>query len=497
MRYWNVAVGPSVVLLALAGMASLMLPNYYDAGTLLSIQAPKISSKLIETPSKEDMRERLESVAQNILSRSQLETILNNFDLYPTIGGIGRAELATAKFRSHIGIQPVTTATGVELLQVFKLSFRHSDPLVAYEVIKALSNLFVEESLLGNKNEIEGTEEFLDSELRKARQTLESTEQQVQQFIRENFTRLPEHLDAAIARLGNLQAQLQTNAQVLSANSLRRANLQNELAELNRHIAPANNNPDGAASDTSLEELKETLATLESKYSPEHPDIILTKQQIEALQRQQFSRPKRSRGGRPATSSASALAVRHRINELDVQDSSLQKESTALKEQIAALQKDIEAMPIAEQQLIKIRRDYESIKDNYQKLLAAKSNAALQNSLVRSQKHAQFKIIDPPQPPIFAAGPPRLIISVAGVILSTSCFFAICLLRYFFNFSFKSKEELEKETGLAVIGVIPPMPTNQALSKRQKETILSVLMSALLFAGIAVLIRLTLVDFIG
>jgi uncharacterized protein involved in exopolysaccharide biosynthesis len=173
-----------------------------------------------------------------------------------------------------------------------------------------------------------------------------------------------------------------------------------------------------------------------------------------------------------------------------VQIEALTQENAGLKKEVGQLNKDIKDMPIKDQELIKISRDYANVKENYERLLAAKSDATLQSSLVKSQKDTQFKVLDPPSRPVFPAGPPRIIIAAVGVLAGLALFFAIPVGLFFLNGGFKFREEVEDELEIAVIGIVPPMDTTQAKKLQRRAGATTFVASVLSFFAGSVIIFL-------
>ncbi|MCB0321955.1 MAG: hypothetical protein KDD69_00230 [Bdellovibrionales bacterium] len=495
-RYWRVAWAPALAVASLIGVLSIRLPDYFVSDVLIFIQPQKISSKIVEAPEKEEQQERFEALVQELLSRPRLRAIVDKFDLYPGYEGVVGKELAMKKLREDIQIEPVTSPSGKALAQTFRVSYAHSDANMAYEVTKSLSNLFIEESIITQRSETQGTEEFLDSQLREARQRLEQTEAKVQEFVRRNAGKLPEHKEEAMARLENAQQQFATNGQMISANVARLQYLQQELRLAQTAGVGAQsggNDEDINDPAASLAQLERALVVLKSKYSAKHPDVINTQERISALRSRLKSEGAVSSGQDNAALaglSPVARTLRNDINEVEVQLARMRQENETLKALIAELDADIKTMPLKHQELTQISRDYANVKDAYEKLLAAKEEAALQSSLVRSQKSSQFKIVDPPSRPVVPAGPMRLLIAAGGLVagLAVLCLLPVGL--FFLNDSYKFRDEVEDETGVPVIGVIPPMKTPAAAIARRRAGAMAVVASVVTFFAGSLLIIL-------
>lgn len=497
-RYWRVAWAPALVVLSLVTVLSMRLPDYYLSDVVIFMQPQKISSKIVGAPEKEEQQERFEALIQELLSRTRLSAIIDRFKLYPEYKGIIGKEKALNFFHQAIKVDPMMSPAGKPLNQTFKVSFKHWDAKTAYDVTQALSNLFIEESMLNQRSETQGTEEFLDSQMREARQKLEQTEAAVQDFVRKNVGKLPEHRDQGLVRLQNMQSQMSTNSQMISSNAARVSYLQSELGLTIKEAAASGANPADAAAvdadpETSLAQLKRALVVLRSRYSDKHPDVINTKNRIAMLEAKLASGDTggAKKGGFLFGAGVEGRNIRREIGELEVQTQALRDENKSLKEQIDQLTADIKAMPIKEQELTKINRDYANVKANYERLLAAKEEASIQSSLVRSQKGSQFRIVDPPSRPAIPAGPPRLIVFGVGVAAALLVFLAIPAGLFFFNGGFKFHEEAEAELEIPVIGVVPPMdtPTAKILARRSSAT--TFVASVVSFFGGTLIILLT------
>jgi len=492
-RYWSLSWAPALVISSLILIGGFRYPSYYISDVLISIQQQRLTAKIVEAPSKDDQAERLQALIFEMISRPRLIGIIDQFGLYPGLEGARGREFALQRLRSAIEIIPESSTTGQRLTQTFRLTFTHRDPKTAYEVTKAISNLFIDESILSTKGETEGTVEFLDAQLRAARQKLETMEQQVQAFVRANFGKLPEHLEAGVARLESAQSQLATNSQLITAKTQKLEFLRREMSLESRDIpvyADGSGQPNSGDPAENLAQLESALVVLRSKYSDEHPDVISAKARIAALRARVGEKDSSGKGpkviGRRV--SGEARSVRREIGEIEAELASLNQEDTHLKESIAQLEKDIKEMPIKEQELIKIRRDYDNTKANYERLSAAREDAVLQRDLASSQKGTQFKIVDPAALPMVPAGPPRLMIAGGALAAGLLLLFGLPMALYFMNSSFKSRDEVESELGLSVIGIVPPMDTPRALMQSKRAVSTALVASAVTFVAGSVLI---------
>jgi len=489
-RYWRIAIPPAIVIACLCFLFALKLPNTYSADFLIYIQPQRIPSKMIEAPDSAEMRERLEAHLQEILSRPRLRAIIEQFGLYPDLQGpIGKTK-AVEEFRKAIKIGPAESATGTRLAQTFRIRYSHEDPQLAFEVAQAISDLFIEESLVTRRSETQGTEEFFDAELLAAKKKLETTEGRVRDFVSANFEQLPENIDAAIARLENAQSQLRTNSQLISASQMRLENLRRDYGT-EKTTGAVLTDPTGGANSADpverLAQLESALQILKGRYSNKHPDVVATKKRIASLKAQVG---KSGRKGSKSIRGESGIArgIRREIDDTGVKIAALEQENSDLKQEISSLESNIKIMPVRDEELKKIRRDYNNDQANYQRLLEAKESASLQSNLVKSQKASQFRIVEPAERSHKPTGPNRPLLLGAGLLLSILAGLAIPMLAFLTNGAFKFTGDLEDELGVEVIGVVPVMNSPQQAVENRRVVGFCSFFSLLVLAGGSALI---------
>ena len=471
-RYWKIALIPAVIVGVVVLITGMLIPNYYTSEALMVIQPQRISSEILKRDSrdlKDEIQGMMDDLSTEILSRSRLRSIIDEFNLYPDLQGVEGKETAIRRLKAAITIDPVTSQSGRDFISTYSVSFSHTDPNTALKVTDVISKLFREESSLTKQVAIQGTEEFLEAQLNDAKKKLEVTEDQLQKFERANFGRLPDHLTAAVARLQSMQSQLDNNQKTIESSYQRRQQLRDELANVSKQTILQTGNLDANNPGDSVSQLEAALVVLRSKYSEQHPDVVNTKKRLEGLRAQGGSG--RSGGTRQGTSVANPLAftIRNEMNQLDVQITTLENESKRLKDQVEKLQQDIEAMPIKDQELVKIKRDYANIRDQYDRLSKERERVAMEANMYKNQKGTQLKLVNLAELPIAPAGPPRLLITIGGIIGAVVVFLLVPIGAYYVNGAFKFKNEVESDLGIPVFGVIPPVRGARGLVV--KETI--------------------------
>jgi uncharacterized protein involved in exopolysaccharide biosynthesis len=67
---------------ALVWGASWLIPSTYRSGTLILVEQPSVSAKYVESNIDSDIQHQLDSITQQILSRTRLLRIIDSLGLY-------------------------------------------------------------------------------------------------------------------------------------------------------------------------------------------------------------------------------------------------------------------------------------------------------------------------------------------------------------------------------------------------------------------------------
>src|SRR5580704_13551595 len=159
---------------------SWVLPARYKSGTLILVEQPTMPKDFVAPNLSENLQERLQSITQQILSRSRLLQIANELNLYQKEHSRPSPDEIVERMRKEIEIELVRGADSH--INAFNVYYSAHDPLIAQQVTSKLTNLFINENLEVRQQESEGNTKFLTGQLDSARQSLEVQEQQIRQF---------------------------------------------------------------------------------------------------------------------------------------------------------------------------------------------------------------------------------------------------------------------------------------------------------------------------
>src|SRR2546426_11557385 len=214
--YWHLAVrrkwlilGTVLCSLGVAGILCLVLPKSYRSSTLILVEDQKIPEDYVKAIVGGRIEERLTMIQQQVMSRTLLSRVMEEFKLYQSEVRRYGLETVIEEMRKNVKVETVgTTGARGKSVESFSISFAHEDPMTAMKVTAKLTSQFIEENLKVREQLVEGATEFLEQELRMAKDRLEQKEQAISIFKTKHMGELPQQTDANLHALDRLQTDL-------------------------------------------------------------------------------------------------------------------------------------------------------------------------------------------------------------------------------------------------------------------------------------------------
>jgi protein tyrosine kinase modulator len=460
-------------------IAAWFLPPKYRSETVIIVEQQKIPEQYVVPNVAIDLQQRLQSMTQQILSRTRLLAIIEAFHLYKSGQKTLDPDPLVEQMRKDIKIDLVQAPGRPWELSAFKISYSAATPELAQQVTQKLSSLFIEENLRNRQQLSEDTTQFLESQLEGARKSLAAQEERLRDFKTRYLGELPEQLQTNVQILSGLQSRLQAATDALDQANQQKLYLQSLLTQyktLRTQLAVGHG--DSALNPVSIDEelakLRAQLADLSSRDTPKHPDIVRLRKQIAdaETQKQQMDaqiESAKSGGaldGLGSPQSLSDLQAMSPMLQIDGQIKSNQLEIANRKQEIRHLEGQIEAYqarlnltPVREQQLAAITRDHEQSQTNYESLLNKKMQSQMATNLEKRQEGEQFRVIDPPNLPEKPYFPNRIKFSLLGLITGIVFSLGITAMMEVTDERLKSEDDLLSVTPVPILVAIPLLQT--------------------------------------
>jgi succinoglycan biosynthesis transport protein ExoP len=475
-QYWSVArrrrwwlLLPLFLGWAIIWGVSWLLPTTYRSEALILVEQPKVPEQYVVPNVTVNLQDRLQSMTEQILSRTRLQATINRFQLYPKRTGRIMAFNSgdpIEKMRKDIHIDLVESPGHPGELSAFKIFYSAPSRDLAHQVNSDLTSLFIAENLKSQQQQSEDTTAFLAGQLTRARAELDVQDAKIRTFKTKHFGDLPSQLETNVQILTGMQTQLDNNQRAFEAAKQQKQYLESLLFQ--RTL------PEDV--DKQLLELRTSLAEARSHYTESFPDVVAIKQKIDQTEKlkaeleNEISAKSASNAGVPSVSdsqydsSTTMMQVRSqfKVNDLEIQN--YRRHITETEAQIAIYRERLNMTPATEQELADISREYDEAKSNYNSLLQKQNQSQLATSLEQRQQGQQFRIIDPPSVPDKLSSPDRFRISLMGLAVGAAFGLVLTISMEFADSRIWDERDLEGVvSGLVLVGI--PHLTTQAESR--------------------------------
>jgi polysaccharide chain length determinant protein (PEP-CTERM system associated) len=469
-RRWYILL-PLFACWAIACAGSWLVPSSFQSEALILVEQQKVPEQYVVPNVTVSLQDRLQSMTQQILSRTRLESTINRFHLYETRQGTAFVPTGdpVEQMRKDIKIELVEAPDRPGQLTAFKIRYSAGTPQLAQQVNSELTSLFIEENLKSQQQLSESTTAFLESQLEDARTKLEEQEAKVRAFKASHFGNLPSQMESNVQILSGLQAQLQSAQHALDGANQQKLyleSLQQQYQAIQVSLGNGNSTPTSPDTlDKDLTDLRRQLQEARLRYTEDYPDVVQLKDKIAKMEKlKQDINAEIAANAKPAKTTsdvdpAAAVSVEHgstspmmqiqsqlKANSLEIQN--YQQREKQIESDIASYQARLNLTPETEQELADISRGYEESKANYDSLLQKQNESQLATSLEQRQQGEQFRILDPPSLPTRPSAPNHLFISIAGLILGFVV--GACLTAYLEMTDVRVRQEKDLEDAVPI-----------------------------------------------
>jgi polysaccharide chain length determinant protein (PEP-CTERM system associated) len=479
-RKWFIII-PLCITLTVGLFYTLTANKTYEASTLILVQPQRVPSNYVRSVVTSSITQRISTISQQILSRSNLEKIIDQFGLFENNPDM-YLEDKVASMRKRIQVRVERERHGAE---AFSIVFKGSDPQRVMRIANTLASFFMDENLKVREAQAVGTSEFLDSELEKTRKKLEMREKQLAAYREKYLGGLPDELETNLRTLDRLQRQLSAKQDQLKQ-------AKDSLSLLETQVAQARAMADQAMSDqfSSLDFEADTMGgeseneqklaaarkqydALLLKYTKKHPDVMKLGKIIEKLEKtieeeKKAAEKKAAEEGKNAEHSDNggvsaempdfaAMQQGVQIKQIKNEIREIQSDIAKLERQMKIYQQRVEDTPKRELELQALQRDYANIQKVYNSLLDRKLEAELSVNMEKKQKGEQFRILDHARLPEKPISPNVKLLFLMSIASGLGIGGGAVFLLEMFDTSIRREEQIEKELGLSILAVIPPL----------------------------------------
>ncbi len=477
-RRWLIVI-PLCFFLTIGLFYTLTAPKTYKASTTILIQPQKVPTDYVQSIVTTDIGQRINTISQQILSRTNLEKIIKKYGLLKESPGMYQEDrVNSVRKRVAVTQQSSSRRQGTE---AFSVSFSGSNPDIVMQVANELAGFFMDENLKAREIQAIGTSEFLESELEKIKKKLEDREKALAEYRAIYMGGLPDELETNLRTLDRLQLQHTDALNALRDNQNAANFLKNQISRL-KEMSQSGSGAAALQSDGTFvgmpalstteqqyELEKRQLDELLLKYTTKHPEVIKFSKSVAKLEQKIKKGKEEKQIARSGSNSASEsthagsandnvlFQQKLQLKQMEMEVLSIKTTIQKIKQAMLVYQKRVEDTPKREQELQSIQRDYNNIRESYSSLLARRLEAELAVNMEKKQKGEQFRILDHARLPEKPTSPDVRMLFMLSLAIGFGIGGGIIFLLEFLNPVIRSEEQIEVEIGLPILASIPPL----------------------------------------
>jgi uncharacterized protein involved in exopolysaccharide biosynthesis len=456
----------AVVIFALGVVLAFTIPPVYRSEATILIEQQEVPRDLVASTVTGYMNQRLQVVQQRVLTNTNLLEIARKVKLYPPSEQPEVEDRRmVAEMRRGITVKTVDAQvtdprSGEQQLATvsFTVSYDSGRPEVAQAVASELAQLFLNENVRMRTQHAEATSGFLGGEEERLRAHLDELGAKLAAYKERNTGRLPELMNMNLSLLERSQKEADDTDRQITNLEERKLELQGQLAQVDPFTG---NSPGGRLRQAETEYLSAM-----AKYSPDHPDVVRARREVESLKKAAGvvdtrstleSEYKRVSGELAAarqtygekhpdvvrlTKSQAVLAAKLKqtpaaglqgfslkpdnpayialqtqLDTVNLNLKAVKEERARAQQRAAEYEQRVVQTPKVEEEGLALQREYDSAAKKYAEIKAGLLGAQVAVDLEKHQRGGRFSLLQPPQLPDSPRVPNRKAFILLGLVL--------------------------------------------------------------------------------
>jgi uncharacterized protein involved in exopolysaccharide biosynthesis len=518
----------SIPIFIIVVIVAFTLPPIYVSKSTILVESQQIPQEYVKATVTGYVEERLQTITQGILSRSNLTEIINKFNLYAEMRKKYALEVILSKMRKDINLETIKAGGRRGSTIAFTLSYEGGNPSTVQKVANVLASLYLEENLKKREAQATRTTQFLQQELDHIKEQINEYALKISEFKKAHIGELPEYSNINVSAMEQLSRDLdQADMQIRSLQE-RKVYLEGQLSTISPSTfagEEVRRGEFGASPEERLKALRLQLVNLQSNLSEKHPDVMKLKREIQELESQVVSNKgateeekrlnnlknklvaMKSQLGqqhpdvmklsreiadlskeieKTKGKSSSALAyhkeenpaytsLKTQLDSIDIGIRHLLNEKNRIKKKMSEYQKKIESAPLIEKEYESLTTDYQNAKIKYNEIMSKLMEARVAKGMEETQHGERFTIIEPAATPGTPEKPDRRKVMLMGLFLAFGVGAGLAFVQENLDHSIKSAYELDEFSHIPVLSSIPVIESDEEIKRRHKRIITGIL----------------------
>ncbi|HZR63813.1 MAG TPA: Wzz/FepE/Etk N-terminal domain-containing protein [Terriglobales bacterium] len=453
-----------VIMCTVGGYAlSRALPARYTSHTVVLVEQPVVPDTYVKPVVSEDLNQRLASMQEQILSRTRLQHLVEQFGMYKEDINRVPMEVLVARLQKSITVKPLNPTQGTQPAELpgFNVDVTLGEPWLAQRVCTEITSMFMEQNLKLRQQQAEDTTQFLGAQLEEAKTKLDEQDAKLAQFQSRYVGELPENEQNNLTLLMGLSPQLEAATQALNQAREQKAFVESMLAQQLATWQQSQKGQNPATLEEQLGKDREQLLALQQHYTDEYPDVRKLKKDIAELEarinEQAANKEKQPTDAQPKLSTPEPQEIqqlRAQLYQADLAVTQKENEQQQMQEQIRTLQGRLQLSPKVQQDFKALTRDYQTALSFYNDLLKKRNESQMATELEHRQQGEQFRVLDPPSFPERPSFPNRPLFDLGGFGAGLLMAIGLVELAEWRDKSMRTKQDIERYLRLPTLAQI-------------------------------------------
>jgi succinoglycan biosynthesis transport protein ExoP len=489
-------------IIAIAAALALGLPSIYVATGLFGFTDQTVPGQMpanVNADAVQRMQQQyrdayVDNLAGHVTSYRSLLKLVHAVPEAVPAGSSPSAAVRHVAKRIHVAtvrtaVLDPNTGRNLEIISGFNVSYDSRNPNVAAAAATWLTHAFIGANRAGRLRRAKAAEQFYDGQMQLYRQRIAKIESKLASFKAKNYAQLPGLTDLNMNIMETTQRDLDNLTQQIAALRQNRVFLQQQLdaaknagddagllaqlqAQYNKRLATYSPDyPDMIALRQQIDELKEgggainslslpaqlrteeqLLAQAKLRYTNNFPDVQRIERQIKIL-KTRIAHGEKYAGN--AVGSPAVVELRTQLNANQTQTQALERQSAQLRQQLLQLENRVQAAPQVERKYKSLALNLQLAQAKYNELLKYQMDAQLTSQAVAGGRSDRIRIAQEPGVPLKPAKPKRLAIALVGLMLAILLGLTAVVIAESLDQTVRGSRDVRRVLALAPVGVIP------------------------------------------
>ncbi len=481
-RRWKPALMTSVAIFTVIAILTVLQKPSYEASGKILLKKGNVTSSLTESGKQIS---ELDSVGSSdpisteieiIKSLPLIERVIKSANIRDDEGELLKPE---AFIERRLSVQK---RRGTDVLEI---GYKSKSAQETATVVNRLMNLYIENSIMGDRAQAELTAQFITQQLPNNQTAVRKAEEALRNFKETNLiSDLNSERQSVATAISDLTRQLGDTRTALRRSETRTQTLGRQLG-LNSKDALAfgtlSQNPGVQDALIELQKAQTQLSIARDQYQPRHPKIIDLAGKVKRLQSVTQTQTANISDGVTNTAN-SQIQMRGIQQQLADEMVKLTADNASLKTQINSLetekveyQKRVLTLPKLEQKQRELERQLDAAQSTYSSLLKKLQEVRI----AANQSQGNAKVIEFATPPEKILLKPIILKLILGLLLGTLMGMVVTFWQELQDKTIKTVGEAKDLFGYPLLGIIPALeeePTESAITHHDLERAVPTLM---------------------